>query len=386
MSSKSPKSSASTSPATSARRWPWVVVALGLIGLLAVAALALWAQEGFFAPYPGTEPIIGTTTEARQLTIKSGSGASQILRQLEEGGVLADALLARLFLVYRLGDPPLRAGEYKFKGNATGPEVLAQLIEGRVLTHKVTIIEGLTLEETADHLTRSGFGDLETFLAAMRSPALIRDFDPAADDLEGYLFPDTYAFARGTREEEIVATLVRTFHQRWKHKVEPLLARELSRGIRMGTPTGNRELLILASIIEKEAGATGERPLVAAVYANRLTRGIALYADPTIIFALKRSGNWDGNLRRKDLRMDSPYNTYRYPGLPPGPIASPGLASLRAAAAPADEPFLYFVSRNDGTHVFARTLAEHNRNVQRWQRLYWSQRRAEERRAKASTP
>jgi UPF0755 protein len=218
----------------------------------------------------------------------------------------------------------------------------------------------------------------------MRSPSLIADLDPRADDLEGYLFPDTYGFARDTGEGAIVATLVRTFRQRWRDEVEPLIAGSASRGVRTGPEVGPREVVILASIVEKEAGALEERPLVAAVYANRLGRGIGLYADPTVIFALKRLGTWDGNLRRADLKLDSPYNTYRYPGLPPGPIASPGLTSLKAAAAPADVDYLYFVSRNDGTHVFSRSLAEHNRNVQRWQRDYWRDRRAEERREAAA--
>jgi len=137
-----------------------------------------------------------------------------------------------------------------------------------------------------------------------------------------------------------------------------------------------RGLVTLASIIEKEAGRLDERPLVSAVFHNRLKRQIGLYADPTIIYALKLAGDWDGNLRREDLELDSPYNTYRYPGLPPGPICSPSEASLQAAAEPADVPYLYFVSRNDGTHVFARTLAEHNRNVARWQVRYWRNRRA----------
>ncbi len=133
--------------------------------------------------------------------------------------------------------------------------------------------------------------------------------------------------------------------------------------------------MTLASIVEKEAQLDEERPVIAGVYRNRLDRGIGLYADPTVIFALKQLGTWDGDIRRRDLELDSPYNTYRYPGLPPGPICSPGLASLLAAATPADVPYIYFVSRNDGTHVFAETLREHNRNVDEWQRRYWRDRR-----------
>jgi UPF0755 protein len=145
-------------------------------------------------------------------------------------------------------------------------------------------------------------------------------------------------------------------------------------------------VVTLASIVEKEAGVAAERPLIAAVYANRLERGMGLYADPTVIFALKRLGRWDGNIRRADLALDSPYNTYRHAGLPPGPICSPGVGSLVAAASPADVPYLYFVGRNDGTHVFATTLAEHNRNVATWQRRYWRERREAEARAASPTP
>jgi UPF0755 protein len=134
-------------------------------------------------------------------------------------------------------------------------------------------------------------------------------------------------------------------------------------------------VVTLASIVEKEAQVASERPVIAAVYRNRLDQGIGLMADPTVIYALKRLGKWNGNLRRDDLRLDSPYNTYRYAGLPPGPIASPGLASLKAAAEPADVTYLYFVSRNDGTHAFADTLGEHNDNVEQWQRRYWRERR-----------
>jgi UPF0755 protein len=140
-----------------------------------------------------------------------------------------------------------------------------------------------------------------------------------------------------------------------------------------------REIVTLASIVEKEAQLDGERATIAGVYSNRLRRGIALYADPTVIFALKLYGRWDGNIRKSDLAMDSPYNTYLYPGLPPGPICSPSVRSLVAAAEPADVPYLYFVSRNDGSHVFAATLGEHNRNVEKWQRRYWRERWAKER-------
>ena len=161
-----------------------------------------------------------------------------------------------------------------------------------------------------------------------------------------------------------------TFRARFEKDVRPVLRSNPGRTV--------REVLTLASIVEKEAQVASERPLIAAVYQNRIDRGIGLMADPTVIYALKRARRWNGNIRREDLRMESPYNTYRYAGLPPGPICNPGLASLVAAAEPAEAPYLYFVSRNDGTHVFAETLTEHNRNVEQWQRKYWRQRRAQE--------
>ena len=285
--------------------------------------------------------------------------------------MIREPFWARLYLSRYLDDPTLKAGEYRFTGAATTPEVLTKLVRGEVLTHNVTVIEGLDIETIAAHLAEAGFGDPDEFLRLMRSSELIADLDPLAEDLEGYVFPDTYAFARNTSEAEIVATMVSTFRRHWTDSIEPLLSED--------DPRTARDVVTLASIVESETGIDTERPVVAGVYANRLRIGMGLYADPTVIYALKRKGTWDGNLRRPDLEVDSPYNTYRYPGLPPGPIASPGLASLLAAAQPADVPYLYFVSRNDGTHVFARTLAEHNRNVERWQKQYWRERWARER-------
>ena len=345
---------------------------LVLAALAAGGALAWWGWSTLHRPhrgFAGAETIV---------VIEPGTGASAILDRLEAEGVIADARLARAWLVYRLGDPPLGAGEYRFAEPATTPEVLDRLIRGDVLTHPVTLVEGLTLDETADALAAAGFGERAALLAAMRDPAPIADLDPEAADLEGYLFPDTYAFARNVPESEIVAALVANFRRRWAASVGPLLAAARVEG----APAAPREVVTLASIVEKEARLPEERALIAGVYANRLARGIALYADPTVIYALKSRGTWDGNLRRPDLQLDSPYNTYRYPGLPPGPICSPGLAALRAAAAPAEVPYLYFVGRNDGSHVFAETLSEHNRNVDEWQRRYWRRRWAEDREQK----
>ncbi len=332
----------------------------------AATAIGAWGWQLLNQPFRGHEGDL-------LVNVEPGSSALAILRELENRGILQDARLARGFLVYRLGDPSLKAGEYRFDEPLSTPQVLEKLIQGRVLTYPVTVIEGWTIDEVAEVLADKGLGDVEALRREMDRSDLIADLDTAATDLEGYLYPDTYHFARGTSPPEIVATMLRTFRQRFA-EVEPLL-----RGPKRRTV---REIVTLASIVEKEAQVASERPRIAGVYANRLRIGMGLYADPTVIYAFKRMGDWDGNLRKSDLKIDSPYNTYVYPGLPPGPICSPGVASLMAAANPAESKELYFVSRNDGTHVFAESLREHNRNVYRWQKQYWRDRWAREGRGK----
>jgi UPF0755 protein len=208
----------------------------------------------------------------------------------------------------------------------------------------------------------SGLGTAQGFASAARDASLVRGFDPRASDLEGYLFPDTYRVPRRTTAHDLVAKMVARFEQvagpEWRDRAK-------ASGLTV------RQAATLASLVEKETALPDERPLVAAVYRNRLKKGMALQCDPTVIYAVQRAGRYTGNLSRADLAFDSPYNTYRRVGLPPGPIAAPGKASLEAAAAPADVAFLYFVSRNDGSHAFAETLAEHNRNVREFQVDYF---------------
>jgi UPF0755 protein len=196
---------------------------------------------------------------------------------------------------------------------------------------------------------------------------LIADLDPDARDLEGYLFPETYSLPRNTPASTVVEQMVAGF----KNAFSPEMRRATE-----AAGLSVRQLVTLASLVEKETAAGDERPLVAAVYRNRLRIHMPMQADPTVIYALQKAGNYNGNLTREHLHeLDSPYNTYKYAGLPPGPIAAPGKASLQAAAAPADVDYLYFVSKNDGTHVFASTLDEHNRNVFTWQVDYFRKQR-----------
>jgi UPF0755 protein len=329
---------------------------------LAAAGAAVWAHHRLVTPRAFAPP--GT---ARIFVAEPGETSRAILERLEREAVIDSALLARLYLSRVLGDPPLRAGEYRFVSPVATTEVLRVLRAGEVVTHPVTIVEGLTLHETAEALERAGFGPRAAFVEAFGDPAPVAALDPAATSLEGYLFPDTYRFPRRTAPAEIAGALVAGFRRAWQAEVAPQRL--------PGDERPLRELVILASLVEKEARLPEERPLVAAVYANRLRIGMGLYADPTLIYGKKLEGSWDGNLRRGDLEADSPWNTYRRAGLPPGPICSPGGASLVAAARPATVDYLYFVSRNDGSHVFSKSLVEHNRNVDVWQRQYFRRRR-----------
>jgi UPF0755 protein len=363
------------------------VLALLLAGAAAGALAYGWWVVRPYQGYPGAEKLV---------EVAPGTGAARILEQLGREGVLSSPLVARAYLVYVLRNPPLQAGDYRFASPMTFPEVLRKLIRGDVVSRSVTVVAGFSLEDIANQLAQAGAGRREVFLERMRSPAQIAELDPAAPDLEGYLYPETYRFRVGTSEAEIVATLVKTFRSRFERHVRPILAGPAGAGPAggagggaaagaaaagtAGNPSTVREVVTLASIVEKEARASAERPVIAGVYRNRLLRHMGLDADPTVIFALRHLGRWDGSIHHDDLRLDSPYNTYRYAGLPPGPICSPGLPSLQAAARPADVPYLYFVSRNDGTHVFATTLEEQNRNVEIWQRRYWRERRQQERR------
>ncbi|MEO8196332.1 MAG: endolytic transglycosylase MltG [Thermoanaerobaculia bacterium] len=329
-----------------------------VVALLAAAGGGYWGWRELHRAGPPGEAVV--------FAVPAGESASQILRRLESTGRIRSALLARAWLRWGLATPPLKAGEYELAAALSTVEILGKLQRGEIRTVAVTLVEGLDVDETAQVLAAAGLGEAGRLRAEFASPERISALDPAAGQLEGYLFPDTYRFAPGTAERGIADTLVTNFRRQYEARVLPLRTAADSRSL--------RELVILASLVEKEAKLDSERPLIAAVYANRLRRGIGLYADPTIIHALKLLGRWNGNLTKSDLRMESPWNTYRIAGLPPGPICSPGLASLEAAALPAEVSFLYFVSRNDGSHVFADTLAEHNRNVERWQKRPWRSR------------
>jgi UPF0755 protein len=336
---------------------------LVIIGvLLLCGAAAAWLFMGVDRPYQGY-------AGAEQFVdVPQGAGPAGIARRLTQAGVVRDATTFRLAVWLTGQGRRLQAGEYRFDHPVSARQVVDKLARGEVYLRPITFPEGLTMRQMADLYAQKGFGTADAFLAAARNVALISAIDPAAQDLEGYLFPDTYALPRTATADQLVARMVAGFE---KALTPDMRQQAVSRGL------GVRQLVTLASIVEKETGAASERPLVAAVYSNRLKIGMGLQCDPTVIYALERAGRYNGNLNRESLMFDSPYNTYRYAGLPPGPIANPGRGSLAAAARPADVPYLYFVSRNDGTHAFATTLEEHNRNVDEYQRKYFRDRRLE---------
>jgi UPF0755 protein len=328
-----------------------LLVALLVIGLLA-AALGVWGRQRLTTPYRGfldNEVFV---------ELPPGTGVSAIADRLAAAGVIPDRWTFRISARLTGADRRLQAGEYRFAGETSPNDVIARLAAGDVYKHPITFPEGLTIAEMGEIFAHSGLGTARAFVQAAADPALIAAWDADARTLEGFLFPATYSLPRKTGADGTIRAMVAGFDHAFDSELRAAAA---ARGM---TP---HDMVTLASIIEKETARPDERPLVSAVYQNRLRVGMPLQCDPTVIYALMRAGHWDGNLRRVDLEMSSPYNTYRVRGLPPGPIASPGRASMDAAVHPADVPYLYFVSRNDGTHVFAKTLAEHNQNVARYQ-------------------
>ena len=336
---------------------------------LLVFVLAVAAAGGLaWLLYTRTsEPFKGYDAAEQFVTIDPGSGTRTIGRRLVDAGVIRDEPTFRA-AVWRSGRArTLQAGEFRFDAPMTPIAVIDKIARGDVYNRRITFPEGLSIREMARIYEQQKFGKAAAFIEAAGDAGAIREIDPAATDLEGYLFPETYAVPRDTTAAKLVGLMVARFRQLFTPEMQKAAqALEL-------TP---RQAVTLASLVEKETAQPAERPMVAAVYLNRLKIGMGMQADPTVIYALQRAGRYDGNLRRDDLSFDSPYNTYRYAGLPPGPIASPGLASLQAAVAPAKVEYLYFVSRNDGSHVFARTLDEHNENVRQFQVLYFREQRA----------
>ena len=326
-------------------------ILLGGLFLL-TSAYGLWVYET-------RRPVRRAEDPPQTLIVEEGWGVGEIGNELTQAGLVRHPAIFRALAVLRGESRRLRAGEYALEGSLSLEQILEKLARGEVVHRRVVFPEGADIVDMAEIVGRQGI-HRPIFLAAVGDASAIRDLDPQATDLEGYLFPDSYEL---TRSHDAATRLVRRMVQRFREVLATEQKQPTERRLSV------RELVTLASIVEKETGLAGERPRIAAVFLNRLARRMPLQTDPTVIFALKKAGTYNGNLRRSDLEIDSPYNTYRHAGLPPGPIASPGLESLRAVLHPVTSKELYFVSRNDGSHQFSESLAEHERAVTIYQRM-----------------
>jgi len=328
---------------------PWLALRLLAVLLLVLAGLgALW----FWSYAAGAGPARTETL----VYIPPGSSFAAIERQLAEAGLLHPDRRFGWLAVLSGQRSQLRAGEYAIPAGASPRAILELLAAGRTFRRQVTIPEGANLYQVAEILAGQQLLEASAFIAMATAPPTPAFFGLEAPTLEGWLFPDTYYFTRGQRMEEITRVLV----ERARRVLTELLAE-------LGNDTGldPLEIMTLASIVEKETGLPGERALIAGVFFNRLERGMRLQTDPTVIYGRQ---SFDRRLTREDLRTPTPYNTYVIFGLPPGPIANPGRAAIAAVLRPEQTDYLYFVSRNDGSHQFSTNLRDHNRAVQRYQR------------------
>lgn len=321
-----------------------LVYTRNMVRFIAILLLAatLWFAWALAIPVAPEVP--------QDLLFPPGSSSKSIAAELQRTGVVRSQFAFEL-LHYAMPKKKLKAGEYRFVRAASGLEVFERIARGDVLIRTVVVPEGYNMFEIAAAIEAAGLGKKEDFLAvATHDTAMIRTVDPQAKSLEGYLFPDTYMFTRTMTMRDMAAAMVRRFQKEAQN---------------LGLQQDTHRVVTLASIVEKETAAPDERPEVASVYANRLSKNMALAADPTVVYAAMLKGDYHGPIYQSDLQSDSPYNTYKFSGLPPGPIANPGAASLLAAMQPAKTGYLFFVAAGDGTgrHHFSENFEQHERNV-----------------------
>ena len=325
--------------------------------MLLVAAVAgglAWYQTIQWAEAP-----LSSESEhppSKIVMIPEGAPFQQVAAMLEQQRVIKSRSAFLWLGKSQEAERKIHPGEYEVNAAMPPADILSKLVTGRVVLHAVTIPEGYTISQIAEAFAEQGITDKQEFIRLAHDKSFMKSLGIVAESLEGYLYPDTYRFPRATAAKVVIKTMV--------EQLQHVLTAEMQLRATELTLTMH-QVLTLASVIEKETGSGDERPHIASVFHNRLKKKIPLQSDPTVIYGLQ---NFDGNLRKKDLSHPSPYNTYRWAGLPPGPIASPGAQSIRAALYPAVTQDLYFVSRNDGTHQFSATLIEHNNAVERYQK------------------
>jgi UPF0755 protein len=327
-----------------------------IILYLVLAAMLLLAWLGFdvyrkvFSPYQGYSGKV-------VVRIEPGNSATSISTMLQRQGIIANAVYFKQYYRLFFRGKTLKAGEYLFDSPLTMRQVIEKLNQGRAILYKITINEGLSTDEMALIFQEAGIFAAREFILAARDKKLIDDLDRDAADLEGYLFPDTYLVRKDISAAEMVALMVKHFRENFSNTFI-WRARDIGFTI--------REVIIIASLIEKETAARDERFLVSSVFHNRLRHKMLLDCDSTIIYALKKAGLYRGKLGWADLKFPSPYNTRLYRGLPPGPIGNPGYASLEAALYPENTEYLFFVAKDANSHYFSKTLVEHNRAVKKF--------------------
>ncbi|MFO7838601.1 MAG: endolytic transglycosylase MltG [Desulfosalsimonadaceae bacterium] len=329
-------------------------LATGALAAFLVCAAALACGIADLYRYAHT-PIRANKSQDATFTIHTGDSFQAVLSRLEAAGLVRHPLRLKIIARWKKMARNIQAGEYRISGQMTPLALLKTLNSGKVVLHKVTIPEGYTIEQIAAILEEKGLTGKEAFLDAASDPEFTEKLGIPADTAEGYLFPDTYRFARNAGAEKIIETMAEEMRQnipaKWEKRAQEL-------GLSM------HQVLTLASIIEKETSTPRERPLISSVFHNRLDKNMRLETDPTVIYGIQ---NFDGNLTRSDLNTHTPYNTYQIKGLPPGPIANPSREAIRAALYPADTSYLYFVAKPDRTHYFSKTLNAHNQAVRKYQ-------------------
>jgi UPF0755 protein len=317
---------------------------------LAVLAAALVSAFLLFDRHPTG------SWEGKLVLVPKGSPLPEVVEIFREGGILPHPLAFRALVLLSFSGRRLHYGEYAFPTPPSAFEAWRRLVRGDVIKYEVTVHPGANIYDVGELLEKKKLATAEAFLATAASPAVLRRLKIPGESAEGYLFPDSYIFVKPVTPEEILEFMVRQFRREVPPDAEK---RAEEAGLSL------HQVVTIASIIEKETGVEEEKPIVSAVIRRRLALDMPLQMDPTVIYGVKR---FDGTVTRKDLRTEGPYNTYLNRGLPPGPIANPGLAALAAALNPSKADYLYFVSRNNGSHTFSRTLSEHNRAVERFQR------------------
>ena len=326
-------------------KWLKKVIGAGfLFGVVIVGSLVYFWKT----------PYKNFSEKEKFVMIPRGASSLDISHQLEKEGIVRHWALFLSYVKVWTNSRSLQAGEYRFEKPLNISQVAELLIRGLVYYHEVTIPEGYSLFDIADLLAQKKLASPESFQEAAGDLRVIADLAPDARNLEGFLFPDTYRFTRGMSAEDMVRQMVNRFRQIYSNHFQ-MEVKNSSMSL--------YQVITLASLIEKETGVEEERPLISSVFQNRLRLHIPLQCDPTILYAARLGGSLRHEILQADLETPSPYNTYFHPGLPPGPIASPGLSSIEAALKPASSEYLYFVSNSQGGHVFSSTLEQHSRAV-----------------------